>query len=450
MTPGQAGGAAGARPGLPLRAVLIAVIALYLIAETALAPFLPQLFDRLYGVDDPGATGLYLWVCRIVGLVALPLWGLAARRRPLHQLVVAGLCSAAVIDLCLGFAPSYAAYTALSAASVAANAALLLAYPAFIAEHTRKAAEEQSDPEHAELAAVCSFVAVFHLAAVAATLVGAGVLALPDPRLGVSAFAVVDVLLAVLILRVLRRLPATEKKPAAAPARAARLSRGRWVLLAQAALIGVAFDFGLAVARPFFTEFAEGLGSGSMGGAVLFFLPSLGALATLPLARRCHDRFGRRMLPVAAVVCAAGFVWQYAADGLPALVGGRLLAGLGLGLAQVAVEMRQFHSTGTAGPAFTAVETVRSAGLLAAPLVAAAAASRDLALPLTVAAVALVCVSVASLARPAATGAAPTAPVGAPLPAPYPPSDRTPVTVPADAPAHPHVPAHAHAKEYDR
>ncbi|MEV4437065.1 MFS transporter [Streptomyces sp. NPDC049555] len=411
----QAGGAAPARSGLPLRAVLIAVIALYLIAETALAPFLPQLFERLYGVDDPGATGLYLWTCRIVGLVALPLWGLAARRRPLHQLVATGLCAAAAVDLVLGFAPSYAAFTALSAASVAANAALLLAYPAFIAEHTRKAAEEQSDAEHAELAAVRSIVVVFHVAAVAATLVGAGVLALPDPRLGVSAFAVVDVVLAVLILRVLRRLPAREDEPAPAPAAPAAGGRSRWALLARAALIGVAFDFALAVARPFFTEFAESLGSGSTGGAVLFFLPSVGALITLPFARRCHDRFGHRLLPVAALVCAGGFLWQYAATSLPSLVCGRLVAGLGLGLAQVAVEMRMFHSTGTAGPAFTAVETVRSAGLLAAPLISAAVVSHDLALPLTVAAAALACVAVTSLA-PARRAAAAPAPAPAPVP----------------------------------
>ncbi|MEV4442751.1 hypothetical protein AB0K09_27800, partial [Streptomyces sp. NPDC049577] len=368
-------------------------------------------------------------ICRIVGLIALPLWGLAARRRPLHQLVATGLCAAAVVDVFLGFAPGYAAFTALSAASVAANAALLLAYPAFIAEHTRTAAEEQSDAEHAELAAVRSIVVVFHVAAVAATLVGAGVLALPDPRLGVSSFAVVDVVLAVLILRVLRRLPARQGKPArpAAPAPVRR----RWALLAQAALIGVAFDFALAVARPFFTEFAEGLGSGSAGGAVLFFLPSVGALATLPFARRCHDRFGHRMLPVAALVCAGGFLWQYTAGGLPSLVGGRLLAGLGLGLAQVAVEMRMFHSTGTAGPAFTAVETVRSAGLLAAPLISAAVVSHDLALPLTVAAAALACVAVASLA-PARRAARTPAAAATPLT----PAEPLAVTVPDGLPVH--------------
>ncbi|MFE2493996.1 hypothetical protein [Streptomyces scopuliridis] len=130
------------------KAVLIAVVGLHLVAETALTPFLPKLFDRLYAIDDPGATGLYLWVCRIVGLAALPLWGLAARRWPLHSLVLAGLCGSAVLDLLLGMAPSYTAYTVISTAVVATNSALLLAYPAFIAEHR----DEPGEGERARLA----------------------------------------------------------------------------------------------------------------------------------------------------------------------------------------------------------------------------------------------------------------------------------------------------------
>ncbi|RVX40304.1 hypothetical protein EDD27_2709 [Nonomuraea polychroma] len=366
------------------KVVLISVIGLHLVAETSLTPFLPQLFDRLYGIDEPGATGLYLWICRIVGLAALPLWGLAARRWPLHRLVLAGLCGSAVLDLLLGLAPSYAAYTVLSAAVVTTNSALLLAYPAFIAEH-------DADPaggERARLAGICSIVVVFHLSTVVATMVGAGVLALPEPRIGISAFAVLDVLLAVLTYRVLgKRAPAGA---ADAEAGEAGTAGARWrltgLVLVQAALIGVAFDFSVNVARPFFTEFADDLGSGSTGSAVLFFLPSVAALAVLPVVRRCHDLLGDRLLPLALAVAAAGLAWQALSPSWPALAGGRLLFGVGLGVGQVAVELWVFRATGTAGPAFTAVETARSTGLLAAPVAAAAAVSYDLALPIAVAA----------------------------------------------------------------
>ncbi|MEV4973637.1 MFS transporter [Streptomyces scopuliridis] len=394
------------------KAVLIAVVGLHLVAETALTPFLPQLFDRLYGIDDPGATGLYLWICRIVGLAALPLWGLAARRWPLHRLVLAGLCGSAVLDLLLGMAPSYAAYTVLSTAVVATNSALLLAYPAFIAEHR----DEPGEGERARLVGVMSLVVVFHLSVVVSTLVGTGVLALPQPRIGISAFAVLDVALAVLAYRVLGRRgtpdpdpvhdpdpgpdpasPEGNRRSARPPATrrarflsprflSSRFLSPRFLLLAQVALIGLAFDFAVNVARPFFTEFAGTFGSGSVGAAALFFLPSVAALAVLPAVRRCHDVLGDRLLPLALLAGAAGYAWQAYATGLPGLVGGRVLFGVGLGLGQVAVELRTFRATGTSGPAFTGVETARSAGLLAAPLVATAAVSHDLALPLLVAA----------------------------------------------------------------
>ncbi|WP_171074122.1 hypothetical protein [Nonomuraea basaltis] len=395
------------------KVVLISVIGLHLVAETALTPFLPRLFDRLYAVDEPGATGLYLWICRIVGLAALPLWGLVARRWPLHRLVLAGLCGSAVLDLLLGLAPSYAAYTVLSAAVVATNSAMLLAYPAFIAEH-------DADPaggERARLAGICSIVVVFHLSVVVATMVGAGVLALPEPRVGISAFAVLDALLAVLTYRVLGRRAPTRAGGDAGTADAAVVAAGSGgaaaagavvaaggdgvaagrdagarrrgvglAVLAQAALIGVAFDFAVNVARPFFTEFADDLGSGSAGSAVLFFLPSVAALAVLPAVRRFHDLLGDRLLPLALAVGAAGLAWQALSSSLPGLAGGRLLFGVGLGLGQVAVELWAFRATGTAGPAFTVVETARSAGLLAAPVAAATAVSYDLALPIAVAA----------------------------------------------------------------
>jgi hypothetical protein len=369
--------------------VLISVIGLHLVAETALTPFLPQLFERLYGIGDPGATGLYLWICRVVGLAALPLWGLAARRWPLHRLVLAGLCGSAVLDLLLGLSPSYAAYTALSGAVVATNSALLLAYPAFIAEHDGDDDPDSPRGMRARMAGICSIVVVFHLSVVVATAVGAGVLALPEPRVGISAFAVLDVALAVLTFRILgrRRAPEASRSGHVPPPR----RRVRFAVLAQAALIGVAFDFSVNVARPFFTEFADALFADALFGgaawsAVLFFLPSVGALAVLPVVRRCHDLLGDRLLPVALAVGAAGLLWQAMSTSVAGLVGGRLLFGVGLGVGQVAVELWAFRATGTAGPAFTAVETVRSAGLLAAPVVAATAVSHDLALPIAVAA----------------------------------------------------------------
>ncbi|MEV3873404.1 MFS transporter [Streptomyces sp. NPDC049906] len=426
------------RDGRQARTVLLSVIGLHLVAETALTPFLPQLFDRLYGIEDPQATGVYIWICRIVGLAALPLWGLAARRWALHRLVLAGLCGSAVFDLLLGMAPSYTAYTVLSTLVVATNSALLLAYPAFIAEH----GDESADGERGRLAGVCTLVVVFHLSVVVSTLVGAGVLALPDPRFGISAFAVVDLVLAAWTYRILGRRPTAPlhppvavpvgdgAAPRTAPVPKRRTNRRAWcTALAFVALIGVAFDFSVNVSRPFLTAFSEDLGSGSVGSAVLFFLPSLSALAVLPLVRRCHARFGDRLLPAALAVGTLGLVWSFLADSLPALTAGRLLYGVGLGLGQVAVELWVFRATGTEGPAYTVVETVRNAGLLLAPLAAAAAVTHDLALPLAIAAAVQFGAVLLALRprRPAAVPPAAEAP-----PHPRPPATASPVPAVAE------------------
>ncbi|SCK08965.1 MFS transporter [Streptomyces sp. WMMB 322] len=436
------------------KSVLLSVIGLHLVAETALTPFLPQLFERLYGIDEPGATGLFIWVGRIAGLAALPLWGLAARRWPLHRLVLAGLVSTGVLDLLLGMAPSYTVFVVLSTLIVSTNSALLLAYPAFIAEH----GDDSESGVRARLTGICSLVIVFHLSVVVSTLVGAGVLALPEPRIGISSFAVLDAVLAVFTYRILgrRHVPADGSStadgvrkasgtsapnavtvtnaaavtnaatapnavpsvPAPVPApegagdtSARRAGRRSWiVVLGYAALIGVAFDFSVNVARPFFTEFAQDLGSGSMESAVLFFLPSVSALAVLPAVHRGYELLGDRVLPLSLAVGTAGLLWTWMAGSLPGLVGGRLLFGVGLGLGQVAVELRMFRAAGTKGPAFTVVETARSAGLLGAPVAATAAVSHDLALPLAVAAAGLAVAAVLSMRRsqsvPSATSGA--------------------------------------------
>lgn len=404
------------------RCVLVLVLALLLVAQTALTPYLPQLFDRLYGIDDPGATGFYVWVCRLTAFAALPLWGMAARWVPLHRLIFVGLCSSAALVLMLGLAPSYSMYTAISVAVVASDSALLLAYPALVATYDRTEDEARpgrgaktvssADQESRRVAGVRLVVAAFHLSVVAATAVGSAVLALPEPRIGISALAVLYLVLAALVWRLLEPLSSGVKGTRFRPPgqnRARRLPIGRrswrpirrrWrslsLLLLHVSLLGFAFDFSANVVRPFFTLYAEGFVSGSAMAGVLFFLPSLSALAVLPLASGLNHRLGRWCGPAAMLLGGAGLVWQTLASDVLQLSCGRLLFGVGLGLGHVVVDLRMFRASGAAGPAFSAVTTVRAVAMLAAPAVASAAFSHHSALPLAVGAVALVAAALAA------------------------------------------------------
>jgi hypothetical protein len=375
------------------RLVLALVVAFQLVAETALTPYWPLLLHALFGVEELAATGTYLTVCRVAGLAALPLWGLAARRWSLPHLLVAGLLGSAVFDLGLALAPSLAVFTALSAGVVATGSSMVLAYPALVAVADRGRGGDR-------LSGIVVYAAVFHAASVLATLVGAGVVALPQPRLGLAAFAVADLLLAVAVWRVVAQRRAAVPVPVPVPADevgsgpvedAVRRRLPAGALLGVAAL-AVLVDLGTAVPRPFFTELVLRGGGSLTAAAVLFLLPALAALSVLPAARPLARRLGGRLLPAGAVVAAGGLALQALSGAagpaaLTALAVGRVTLGLGLGLLVVAVDLRVFAAVGTDGPGFTAVETARSGALLAAPLLATATAAVALPAPLAVAAV---------------------------------------------------------------
>lgn len=353
---------------LPLgpRAVLVAILGLLLVTELALSPFYPQLLGRLYGVEDPGTVGLLLWLCRAAALVALPLLGLLSRRVGLHRLVAAGLAACVVLDGALALAPSAAAFIALSAAAAAAGTALLLAYPALVA------LDDGGPP------GVLAFVALLHGATLIATLLGGAISGLPNPRLGLGAIAALDLVLLVLVLRAL--------PDAVAPAHAVRLPRivlpRQGAALAAVALVAIAFELAANVVRPFFTAYAQESGLTLGTAALLFLLPSLAALGVLPLAAAVRRALGAALLPLALVTAALGAGLQAAVPDVAALVAGRLLLGVGLGLAHVELDLAMFAAAGTEGPGYAAVEALRAGALMLAPILAALTASASLASPL--------------------------------------------------------------------
>ncbi|WP_036371998.1 MFS transporter [Micromonospora sp. ATCC 39149] len=402
------------------RLVLLGVVALHMIADSALSPFYPQLFRELFGVTDLTATGTYVWACRAAAVVSLPLWGLAARRWPAHRLAVAGLVAAAVLDLTLAVTPTFAMFTVVSVALVAATMSLALAYPALVALG-------DSDDR---LPQVRAFAVVTHVATVAATLLGAGIMALPEPRVGLAAFAVFDVILAFACHRVLGRKTVVTAAPVEAPAAEPTVARRAvWAGVALVAAIVFVVEVGRNVVRPFFTAYVDAAGAGPMLAAVLFLLPSLAALAVLPAAEVARRRLGRALLPAACAVAAVGLLMQAVSVHPAAVAAGRLVFGVGLGFGQIALDLRIFAATGVRGPAFAAVETVSTVALLASPIVATAAVAVALPGPLFVGAAvfAVLAVLVAVRRRRAVVVAGPvTRPVAAPVAAP--------VTAPVVAP----------------
>lgn len=357
------------------RTVLAGVVALQLVAETALTPYWPLLFRELFGRDELSATGSYLTVCRFAGLLAMPLWGLLALRFPVRNLLVAGLLGSAGFDLALALAPTWWSFTVYSAGVVACGSSLVLAYPALVSV-------VEQDGRRGRRSAVVLFWAVFHVAAVGSTLIGAAVVGMEQPRWGLGAFAAVDLALALLVLTsVPSRSEAKVAEPSDRSGRPRSAPEVRPLILLILAVVVV--DAAIAVPRPFFVELLVSSGTSTDTAGWLFLLPAVGSLATLPLAGRLVDRCGARLVLPCAIAAAAAFLLQAATtDQLALLAGGRLLLGAATGVLLVALDLAVFAHVGTAGPAFSAVETGRSAALLAAPLLATGLAAPWLGAPL--------------------------------------------------------------------
>ncbi|MFL1379866.1 MFS transporter [Nocardiopsis protaetiae] len=362
--------------GASFRRLYLLVILLHLVSDVALSPFYPQLFERLFGVTDPAATGVYIWVCRVTALVAMPLWGLIARRFSLSTLVLGSLGVAAVLELALAVSPTYPVFLVLSAVQVAVTMAFTLAYPAFVGTGTDRVRD------------VTVFAYVVNGGTVVATLIGAGIMALPQPRWGIAACALLYVALAVLCHRRLpreRRAPAVvDAVEAAGPQAAPRsaVTRSAVAAIAAVSAIVLAVEIARLIVRPFFTLYAEDGGVGTTAAAVLFLLPQVAVLAVLPLAGRAHALLGRALLPVACLLAAAGLAAQFLTGDPALLAAARVVFGVGLGLGHVALDLRVFAVTGTDGPAFSAVATVRVAATLVSPVAATALAAGGLGLPL--------------------------------------------------------------------
>ncbi|MFI6575876.1 hypothetical protein ACIBFB_08740 [Nocardiopsis sp. NPDC050513] len=437
------------------RRLYLLVIVLHLVSDVALSPFYPQLFERLFGVTDMSATGTYIWVCRVTALAAMPLWGLVARRFSMASLVTWGLVVAAALELMIAAAPTYTVFTVLSAVQVAVTMSFALAYPAFVGSGNDRMRD------------VTAHTYIINVGTVTATVLGAGIMALPNPRWGIAACALLYVALAVLCHRHLPRGRAAEpairddaepRTDGAAPsrsadgARPARLRARPALLLPLVAVCAavLAAESARLVVRPFFTLYAEGSGIDPAVAAALFLLPQLTVLAVLPFAGRVHALLGRALLPIACAIAALGLFVQFLSPDLALLALGRVVFGVGLGLGHVALDLRVFAVTRARGPAFAAVETVRVGATLISPLLATGLATTGLALPLAVGAALFAVLSLLLIAlpegpsgNPATTGdpAAPEAAVPEEDPVPH--GDRTSHT----AHATPTVPAHPTAAD---
>ena len=344
-------------------AVLYLCIFLHVFTETLFAPFYPQLFTKVFEVEQLEYAGLYVAVCRLTVVAFAPVWAWLSRRFNIQWLLLMSQLGTAAFTACLPATASGTQFLLLSVALLAFKSGYLLVYSLAV-----KLAGEKRRAQ-----AVGTYQGLFHLAIIASTLASAWAIQLVAPLRLFYAVALLDLVQALLCLYALSRV-SVGGQPAA---RSTSEMPGLTGLLIPIGFLVFTFHLASNVIRPYFTAFtgAEmGFALSPDTGAVLFLLPSAMALAVMPAVCRLGRCRNQTVLYTSAIaLLSASTLLQGLAKDLIWLLVGRIGFGLFLVVAQALLETRLFRENSTnLHFNYGVMVAVQNGALLAAPVLASA------------------------------------------------------------------------------
>jgi Na+/melibiose symporter-like transporter len=123
--------------------------------------------------------------------------------------------------------------------------------------------------------------------------------------------------------------------------------------------------------RPFFTTYTENLyNTNTMMSSILFLIPSLMAIITLPLIQRFSEKLGWNGYVAATVMMVAGLFLQGIETGIAGLIVFRSLFGIGAAWCVARLDVFIFQSSVNAHGDYSKVAAIQNVSLLLAPVAA--------------------------------------------------------------------------------
>lgn len=300
---------------------LILMTLFAVISDALLIPFYPQFFQARYGEGSPWHVGAYVAFISIVVMCVFPLWVRVARRfETLHILQVTQGIAAA---LCLAsyWAPGVASYWVLSMAMFAFKSSYLLNFPYLMRTET--------DDTRAGTIGLLSVVA--HLGVILGAVAGGAVIEQWGVRACVLLMALADLVQMAICTWLIRsrRMVAVLAHDAEERTAPRRFSLAGHAPMLKLAVVMLLFDFGAAIARPFFSVYwasITSLGGEAVAGAA-FAVPKVVAVGALLVHRwlTLPEQHPTRRTLANLVLGAVGLLLQAAPDVATLLIGRALL-----------------------------------------------------------------------------------------------------------------------------
>jgi predicted MFS family arabinose efflux permease len=291
------------------------------ISDALLIPFYPQFFLQRYGEDSSWHVGAYVAAISIVVMCVFPVWVRVARHiETLHILQVTQGVAAA---LCLAsyWAPSLWSYWLLSMAMFAFKSSYLLSFPYLM--------RTESDASRAGTIGLLSVVA--HLGVLFGAVAGGAAI----ERWGVGACVLLMALADLVQMAVCtwlirsRRMVRVLAQNAQERTPPRRFTLGGQGPVLKLAVVMLLFDFGAAIARPFFSVYWASFvshGGEALAGAA-FAVPKVVAVLALLVHRwlTLPEQHPTRHTLANLVLGAVGLLLQAVPDVGVLLIGRALL-----------------------------------------------------------------------------------------------------------------------------
>jgi MFS family permease len=340
-----------------LNLFLFCCIFLFVCTEVLLSPFYPQFFEKVYGVTDPDKTGFYIMTCRLAVVLFTPIWGwIANRYQNSSTLLLIGQWGTGLSCFIMAMSPTFGWFAAASFLLLIFKSSYFLLYTLLMEQNSQK-----------KTCVASRYHAVLQGAIIIATLLSGWVIALENPLFIFWVIGSIECSAGLagyfLLKKAALKKDSSEKEEV----------RERQALpsLIKFGIVVLTLHIAVNMIRPFFTIYTESVYNvDAWTSSFLYLIPSLMAVASLPLIQKYSNRLGWNGYIGAAFLMIAGLYFQGIETSLTGFIIFRSLFGIGAAWCLAKLDVFVFQSSENAHKDYSRVSSIQNIGLLLAPVAA--------------------------------------------------------------------------------
>jgi MFS family permease len=341
-----------------LNLFLLSCVFLFVCTEVLLSPFYPQFFKKVYGITDPDLTGFYIMTCRLVVVVFTPIWGLFANKRQnTTTLLIIGQWGTGFSCFLMAISQSFEWFVAASVLLLIFKSSYFLLYTILMQENRKTTT-----------GAAASYHAVLQGAIVIATILSGWVIQMDHPLMIFWMVGIMECLLGLFSYFMLKNVGKSEVMDAALQESSHRSLLPQFIIFG---IVVLTLHLAVNMIRPFFTTYTEAVyNTDTITSGLLYLIPSLMAIVSLPFIRKYSERLGWNGYIAATIMIIIGLLFQGIETGIAGLIVFRCMFGIGTAWCLAKLDVFIFRWSQNTHGDYSKISAMQNVGLLLAPVAA--------------------------------------------------------------------------------